>query len=59
MYCLFKCLQARYFLERGQGMIEYALVLVFIVGVIALVTSTNLVQSINDIFVQISNEVAR
>ena len=43
--------------QKGQGMAEYALVLAFVVAVIVLISNTNLVQAVNNVFLKVSNGI--
>lgn len=57
MHCVLEYLRIRYLSEKGQGMAEYALVLAFVVAVIVLISNTNLVQAVNNVFLKVSNGI--
>ena len=61
MLAVLNYLKVRYLGEKGQGMVEYALILAFVVAVAGFVfaqnTSGGLGQAINGIVTKVTNEV--
>lgn len=57
MHYVLEYLQVRYLTEKGQGMAEYALVLAFVVAVIVLISNTNFVQAVNNVFLKVNNGI--
>ena len=62
MLAVLNYLKVRYLGEKGQGMVEYALILAFVVAVAGFVfaqnTSGGLGQAINGIVTRVSNAVS-
>ena len=58
MLTMLNYFRTRYMSEKAQGMAEYALVLAFVVGVIALVVANGgLGTAINNAFTKVSNSI--
>lgn len=52
-------LRTRYLSEKAQGMAEYALVLAFVVGIVAAVTTqSGLTTAIESAFTKVSNQIS-
>lgn len=57
---MFNYLRTRYMSEKAQGMAEYALVLAFVVVVVAFVTTDNsLTDAIKSAFTKVSGQIAK
>ena len=55
---IFEYLKARYLTEKGQGMVEYALILAFVVVIAAFLTGNNGIgQAIQDVFTRVQNQL--
>jgi len=53
-------LRCRYLTQKAQGMAEYALVLAFVVVVVAAVTNgTQLTDAINSAFTKVSTQISK
>ncbi len=50
-------LKARYLSEKGQGMVEYALVLAFVVAIIVAIGTTDLSEAIKSAFKKVSTQI--
>lgn len=50
-------LKVRYLSEKGQGLVEYALLLVFVVGVAVVVLNTDLTTSIKAAFNKVTSNL--
>jgi pilus assembly protein Flp/PilA len=50
-------LKVRYLSEKGQGLVEYALLLVFVVGVAVVVLNTDLTTSIKAAFNKVTSKL--
>ncbi len=50
-------LKVRYLSEKGQGLVEYALLLVFVVGVAVVVLNTDLTTSIKSAFNKVTSNL--
>ena len=55
---IFEYLKARYLTEKGQGMVEYALILAFVVVIAAFLTgNAGIGQAIQDVFTRVRNQL--
>ena len=50
-------LKVRYLSEKGQGIVEYALLLVFVVGIAVVVLNTDLTTSIKATFNKVTDNL--
>ena len=50
-------LKVRYLSEKGQGLVEYALLLVFVVGVAVVVLNADLTTSIKAAFTKVTSNL--
>ena len=50
-------LKVRYLSEKGQGIVEYALLLVFVVGIAVVVLNTDLTTSIKAAFTKVTSNL--
>ena len=50
-------LKVRYLSEKGQGIVEYALLLVFVVGIAVVVLNTDLTTSIKAAFNKVTSNL--
>lgn len=59
MFTIFEHIRNRYFGQKGQGIVEYALILAFVVGIAVWITSDNtgLGQKIKDLFTNIGGNL--
>ena len=57
---IFNYLRTRYLSEKAQGMVEYAMVLAFVVIVVAAISTTDngLKTAINDAFTNVSKKIS-
>jgi len=53
---IFEYLKARYLTEKGQGMVEYALILAFVVVIAGFLTgNSGIGKAIQDVFTRVQN----
>ena len=58
MFTVLNYLRVRYLGQKGQGIVEYALILAFVVGLAALLTSTGgLKEAISDVFTNTASKL--
>ncbi|MBR3721793.1 MAG: pilin protein [Selenomonadaceae bacterium] len=57
---ILKYLKARYLSEKGQGMVEYALILAFVVGIAVYLTGNDGIgQAINSVFGNVKTQLGK
>ena len=58
MFTVLNYLRVRYLGQKGQGIVEYALILAFVVGLAALLTNTGgLKEAISDVFTNTASKL--